>query len=114
MLYYNVFICNLTFFLNKTTPRFVNYKYRFCAYLIFLNNMSIFPSSYRIHSCFTPTSPSEKERSKTPHTNRRFTGVLFSHRFHCSFVHAKRPLNHLSGLSEEILMQQIAMTYKFY
>ena len=75
--------------------------------------MSVFPSFYRIHSCFTPTSPSEKERSKTPHTNRRFTGVLFSHRFDCSFVHAKRPLNHLSGLSEEILIQQIAMTHKF-
>lgn len=75
--------------------------------------MSVFPFFYRIHSCFTPTSPSERERSKTSHTNRRFTGVLFSRRFDCSFVHAKRPLNHLSGLSEEILIQQIAMTHKF-
>lgn len=75
--------------------------------------MSVFLSSYLIYCGLTPNSPSEKERSKTPHTNRRFTGVLFSHRFDCSFVHAKRPLNHLSGLSEEILIQQIAMAYKF-
>lgn len=36
MLYYNVFIYNLTFFLNNTTPpRFVNYEYRFYAFLNF-------------------------------------------------------------------------------
>ena len=97
MLYYNVFIYNLTFFLNNTTPPVSS-----------IMNIDFFPSSYRIHSCFTPNSPSEKERSKTSHTNHRFAGVLFSRRFDCSFVHAKRPLNHFSGLSEEILIQQLS------
>ena len=35
MLHYNAFIYNLTFFLNNTAPRFVNYKYRFYAFLNF-------------------------------------------------------------------------------
>lgn len=112
MLHHNVFIYNLTFFLNNT-PRFVNYKYIFYAFLNLKNNMSVFPSFYRTHSCFTPTSPSEKERSKRLIRTAASPACFFSRRFDCSFMQAKRPLNHLSGLSEEILIQQIAMTHKF-
>lgn len=35
MLYYNVFIYNLTFILKIPAPRFVNYKYIFYVFLIF-------------------------------------------------------------------------------
>ena len=75
--------------------------------------MSVFSFFYRIHSCFTPTSPSERERSKTSHTNRRFTGVLFSPSLWLLFCASKKTAESSQRSFRGNTNTTIAMTHKF-